>query len=135
AQAADARELAARSEAPEKPAADGGERGGGPADEEPARDSAEQLAARRWPAGHDVRHAEHGHGWVQGSGVGRVTVRFEEPGGPVGRVVTFRIDDPELSPADPLPLVRDPVDYSSWPASLPKSRSGPLSAAGGESRP
>ncbi|MEW1583309.1 DNA polymerase IV [Streptomyces microflavus] len=136
AQAADARELAARSEeAPEKPAADDGERGGGPADEEPARESAEQLAARRWPAGHDVRHAEHGHGWVQGSGVGRVTVRFEEPGGPVGRVVTFRIDDPELSPADPLPLVRDPVDYSSWPASLPKSRSGPLSAAGGESRP
>lgn len=135
AQAADARELAARSEAPEKPAADDGERGGGPADEEPARVSAELLAARRWPAGHDVRHAAHGHGWVQGSGVGRVTVRFEEPGGPVGRVVTFRIDDPELSPADPLPLVRDPVDYSSWPASLPKSRSGPLSAAGGESRP
>ncbi|MEU0162908.1 DNA polymerase IV [Streptomyces sp. NPDC006261] len=132
AQAADARELAARSEAPEKPVA---EEGGGPADEEPAREGAEQLAARRWPAGHDVRHAVLGHGWVQGSGVGRVTVRFEEPGGPVGRVVTFRIDDPELSPADPMPLVRDPVDYSSWPASLPKSRSGPVSAAGGESRP
>ncbi|MFD3792440.1 DNA polymerase IV [Streptomyces cyaneofuscatus] len=132
AQAADARELAARSETPQKPVADGGE---GAAEEEPARESAEQLAARRWPAGHDVRHTVHGHGWVQGSGVGRVTVRFEEPGGPVGRVVTFRIDDPELSTADPLPLVRDPVDYSSWPASLPKSRSGPVSAAGGESRP
>ncbi len=132
AQAADARELAARSEKPEEPVAGEGE---GPVDEEPARESAEQLAARRWPAGHDVRHTVHGHGWVQGSGVGRVTVRFEEPGGPVGRVVTFRIDDPELSPADPLPLVRDPVDYSSWPASLPKSRSGPVSAAGGESRP
>ncbi|MEW2071376.1 DNA polymerase IV [Streptomyces sp. NPDC007346] len=134
AQAADARELAARSTVPEKPVAEGAQ-GGGPVDEEPDRESAEQLAARRWPAGHDVRHAVHGHGWVQGSGVGRVTVRFEEPGGPVGRVVTFRVDDPELSPADPLPLVRDPVDYSSWPASLPKSRSGPLSAAGGESRP
>ncbi|MEV4879904.1 DNA polymerase IV [Streptomyces cyaneofuscatus] len=132
AQAADARELAARSESPERPAAD---ESGVPVDEEPARESAEQLAARRWPAGHDVRHTVHGHGWVQGSGVGRVTVRFEEPGGPVGRVVTFRIDDPELSPADPMPLVRDPVDYSSWPASLPKSRSGPVSAAGGESRP
>ncbi|MFJ7329650.1 DNA polymerase IV [Streptomyces cyaneofuscatus] len=132
AQAADARELAARSETPEEPVI--GE-GVGPVDEEPARESAEQLAARRWPAGHDVRHTVHGHGWVQGSGVGRVTVRFEEPGGPVGRVVTFRVDDPELSPADPLPLVRDPVDYSSWPASLPKSRSGPVSAAGGESRP
>ncbi|WP_433395849.1 DNA polymerase IV [Streptomyces sp. CA-146814] len=130
AQAADARELAKRAEAPEKPVADEDRK---PVDEEP--ESAEQLAARRWPAGHDVRHAAHGHGWVQGSGVGRVTVRFEEPGGPVGRVVTFRIDDPELSPADPLPLVRDPVDYSSWPASLPKSRSGAVSAAGGESSP
>lgn len=130
AQAADARELAERAEAPEKPVADEDRK---PVDEEP--ESAEQLAARRWPAGHDVRHAVHGHGWVQGSGVGRVTVRFEEPGGPVGRVVTFRIDDPELSPADPMPLVRDPVDYSSWPASLPKSRSGAVSAAGGESSP
>ncbi|MEW1632306.1 DNA polymerase IV [Streptomyces sp. NPDC089173] len=130
AQAADARELAERAVEPEKPVADGDKK---PVEEEP--ESAEQLAARRWPAGHDVRHAVHGHGWVQGSGVGRVTVRFEEPGGPVGRVVTFRIDDPELSPADPLPLVRDPVDYSSWPASLPKSRSGAVSVAGGESRP
>lgn len=66
--------------------------------------------------------------------MGRVTVRFEEPESPPGRVRTFRIDDPELRPADPLPLVRDPVDYSSWPASLPKSRSGPGSW-GGESRP
>ncbi|MFE2293137.1 DNA polymerase IV [Streptomyces sp. NPDC059452] len=129
AQAADARE---RAEMPEQPVV---QEDGGPVDEEPERESAEQLAARRWPAGHDVHHALHGPGWVQGSGVGRVTVRFEEPGGPVGRVRTFRVDDPELSPADPLPLVREPVDYSSWPASLPKSRSGPVSAAGGESRP
>ncbi|MGW5277616.1 DNA polymerase IV [Streptomyces sp. NPDC004044] len=100
----------------------------------PEQETPEQLAARRWPAGHDVRHDTYGHGWVQGSGVGRVTVRFEEPESPPGRVRTFRIDDPELRPADPLPLVRDPVDYSSWPASLPKSRSGP-SSSGGESRP
>ncbi|MFT9790490.1 DNA polymerase IV [Streptomyces rhizosphaericola] len=134
AQAADARELAERVREPERQAPESGAEGAGPAaDEEP--ESAEQLAARRWPAGHDVHHAAHGHGWVQGSGVGRVTVRFEEPGGPVGRVRTFRVDDPELTPADPLPLVRDPVDYSSWPASLPKSRSGPVSAAGEESRP
>ncbi|MEU7344477.1 DNA polymerase IV [Streptomyces bacillaris] len=135
AQAADARELAgrARDPEPERQAPESGTEGTGPAEEEP--ESAEQLAARRWPAGHDVHHAAHGRGWVQGSGVGRVTVRFEEPGGPVGRVRTFRIDDPELTPADPLPLVRDPVDYSSWPASLPKSRSGPVSAAGEESRP
>ena len=61
---------------------------------------------RRWHAGHDVRHAEYGAGWVQGSGVGRVTVRFEEPGSPgPGRVRTFRVDDPELEAAEPLPLV------------------------------
>ncbi|MFG2515154.1 DNA polymerase IV [Streptomyces sp. NPDC048584] len=65
----------------------------------------EAPAERRWPAGHDVRHAGHGHGWVQGSGLGRVTVRFETPGSEPGRVKTFRVDDPALEPADPLPLV------------------------------
>ncbi len=60
---------------------------------------------RRWYAGHDVRHAEFGPGWVQGSGVGRVTVRFETPGSGPGRVRTFRVDDPLLSPGEPLPLV------------------------------
>ncbi|MFJ9075378.1 DNA polymerase IV [Streptomyces sp. NPDC102278] len=60
---------------------------------------------RLWPAGSDVRHAVYGPGWVQGSGVGRVTVRFERPGSPPGRVRTFRVDDPELEPSDPLPLV------------------------------
>ncbi|MFC4472794.1 DNA polymerase IV [Streptomyces xiangluensis] len=72
--------------------------------EEPA-DEQEAPAVRRWAAGHDVRHAEFGHGWVQGSGIGRVTVRFETPDSEPGRVRTFRIDDPELEPADPLPLV------------------------------
>ncbi|MCI3155445.1 DNA polymerase IV [Streptomyces sp. GB4-14] len=63
---------------------------------------------RRWPAGHDVRHTEYGHGWVQGSGLGRVTVRFETPGSAPGRVKTFRVDDPALEAADPLPLVEAP---------------------------
>lgn len=49
----------------------------------------------------------YGPGWVQGSGVGRVTVRFEQPGSETGRVRTFRVDDPELEPSDPLPLVGD----------------------------
>lgn len=62
-------------------------------------------AERRWVAGHDVRHAAYGHGWVQGSGLGRVTVRFETPVSPPGRVRTFRTDDPELEAAEPLPLV------------------------------
>ncbi|MFI0112364.1 DNA polymerase IV [Streptomyces globisporus] len=133
AQAADARELAQRALEHLAPAAEGGEEEAAP---EPEADSAEQLAARRWPAGHDVHHEEHGHGWVQGSGIGRVTVRFEEPWSAPGRVRTFRIDDPQLRPADPLPLVRESPDYSSWPASLPKSRSsGAAASEGGESSP
>ncbi|MGQ5635136.1 MULTISPECIES: DNA polymerase IV [unclassified Streptomyces] len=89
---------------------------------------------RSWRAGQDVRHAEYGHGWVQGSGLGRVTVRFETPQSPPGRVRTFSVDDPALESADPLPLVSDAVlQVSSEPASLPKSWSG----TGGEttSRP
>ncbi len=74
-------------------------------------------AERHWPAGHDVRHAEYGHGWVQGSGVGRVTVRFETPESGPGRVRTFRTDDPALEVAEPLPLVaRRPGDAEAVPA-------------------
>jgi len=52
-----------------------------------------------------VRHSVYGHGWVQGSGLGRVTVRFETPLSEPGRVRTFRVGDPALEPAEPLPLV------------------------------
>jgi DNA polymerase-4 len=72
-------------------------------------ESAQGAAERRWSAGCDVRHAEYGHGWVQGSGLGRVTVRFETPDSEPGRVRTFRVDDPELERAEPLPLVRRSV--------------------------
>lgn len=65
----------------------------------------EPVPERRWAAGSDVLHAVYGPGWVQGSGVGRVTVRFEQPGSAPGRVRTFRVEDPELEPSDPLPLV------------------------------
>ncbi|MFB8403957.1 DNA polymerase IV [Streptomyces sp. NPDC055912] len=67
---------------------------------------AHETAERRWAPGHDVRHAVYGAGWVQGSGVGRVTVRFEEPWSEPGRVRTFAVDDPELEPGEALPLVR-----------------------------
>ncbi|MER7693538.1 DNA polymerase IV [Streptomyces sp. NPDC097610] len=84
--------------------------------EHPDEDGAEEVAAeqtspaeRRWPAGHDVRHAEYGHGWVQGSGLGRVTVRFETPYSEPGRVRTFRTDDVALELAEPLPLMRGTV--------------------------
>lgn len=74
---------------------------------EPLVDEPPPGTGRRWLAGHDVRHDEYGAGWVQGSGVGRVTVRFEDPyATEPGRVRTFRVDDPALQPSDPLPLVR-----------------------------
>ncbi|WP_406397519.1 DNA polymerase IV [Streptomyces uncialis] len=88
-----------------------GEQGaGGPAGEgvRAERGSGELPVApveRRWPAGHDVRHAVHGPGWVQGSGVGRVTVRFETPQSAPGRVRTFAVDDRDLELSEPVALV------------------------------
>ncbi|WP_327377520.1 DNA polymerase IV [Streptomyces sp. NBC_01216] len=89
------------------PAGTGREAADGPATEResPAAGPEPSAAAPDWAPGLDVRHAAHGAGWVQGSGVGRVTVRFEEPGSAPGRVRTFPVDDPDLEPADPLPLV------------------------------
>lgn len=58
-------------------------------------------AGRSWPPGADVHHTEHGAGWVWGSGLGRVTVRFEGPTTGPGPVRTFRSDDPALAQADP----------------------------------
>ncbi|MFC9750554.1 DNA polymerase IV [Streptomyces niveus] len=90
-----------------------------PGEPEPRSDTdevADEVAERHWPAGHDVRHAEFGAGWVQGSGVGRVTVRFEEPTSTVpGRVRTFRTDDPDLELSEPLPLVAVPPDGEDGP--------------------
>ncbi len=103
-------------------AADGAAASGSTPAAEPAEAAADAPpAGRRWAAGSDVRHAVYGAGWVQGSGVGRVTVRFEEPGSPApGRVRTFPVDDPDLEPAEPLPL----VGQASSVLSRPKSRSG-----------
>ncbi|MGW3497823.1 DNA polymerase IV [Streptomyces sp. NPDC001020] len=87
--------------------------------EEPAEEGARTPSERVWRAGHDVRHSEYGHGWVQGSGLGRVTVRFETPDSKPGRVRTFRADDPRLEPADPLPLVTR-VPESAEPPAAPR---------------
>ncbi|MFD0270603.1 DNA polymerase IV [Streptomyces sp. NPDC127106] len=86
--------------APEAPAADGST-----GSTEGPTDGPERARERHWAAGKDVRHAVYGPGWVQGSGLGRVTVRFEQPGSAPGRVRTFQVDDPDLEPSDPLPLV------------------------------
>jgi DNA polymerase-4 len=77
---------------------------GGPARQPAAPGEVIGRPERRWTPGHDVRHARLGPGWVQGSGLGRVTVRFEQPWSSVGPVRTFSVDDPALEPSDPLPL-------------------------------
>ena len=71
-----------------------------PGDDAPAEGAEDdQAGPRSWVPGADVRHAEHGPGWVQGSGLGRVTVRFEGPHTAPGRIVTLPVDDPLLTPA------------------------------------
>ena len=50
--------------------------------------------------GSDVVHDIHGPGWVWGSGLGRVTVRFETAETAPGPVRTFAMDDPALRPVD-----------------------------------
>lgn len=87
-----------------------GEPGTGPgtAPELPVSPPPAPAQRRRWLPGQDVTHAEYGAGWVQGSGVGRVTVRFEVPWDTVpGRVRTFPYDDPALGHSDPLPLAAE----------------------------
>jgi DNA polymerase-4 len=54
--------------------------------------------------GVDVEHDEFGRGWVQGSGVGRVTVRFETWATGPGAVRTLPLDDPALHVVEPLPF-------------------------------
>ena len=82
-----------------------------PADASPAETVAQQpeagttstvTANQHWRAGDDVWHDQFGHGWVQGSGLGRVTVRFETAATGKGPVRTFSVDDAELAPTDPI---------------------------------
>ncbi|MBN9099062.1 MAG: DNA polymerase IV [Pseudonocardia sp.] len=70
--------------------------------EEPEASPEVPDVARPWRTGDDVAHAGHGHGWVQGAGHGRVTVRFETRSTGPGRARTFAADDPALTRADAL---------------------------------
>lgn len=64
-----------------------------------AEEAVERVTrSRRWAPGMDVVHAERGPGWVWGSGLGRVTVRFETAHTGPGPIKTFRSDDPDLIP-------------------------------------
>jgi DNA polymerase IV len=64
-------------------------------------DPAPGPAVVAWHPGQDVVHTDLGAGWVWGSGLDRVTVRFEGPRTAPGPVRTLRADDPDLQPADP----------------------------------
>ncbi len=73
-------------------------------DQPPPDEAIERLTrGRPWAPGMDVVHTEHGPGWVWGSGVGRVTVRFETADTGPGPVRTFRADDPDLQPVRATP--------------------------------
>jgi DNA polymerase-4 len=86
------------------------------AEAEPAPDVlARPSPAPAWIAGHDVVHTDFGPGWVQGSGAGWVTVRFETRETVVGRVRSFRIGDPHLAPAVPYGVLAAPSDESTQP--------------------
>ncbi len=100
----------------------------GPAPVAPEAGEIAVEPARRWVPGHDVRHAELGPGWVQGSGVGRVTVRFEQPWSAPGRVRTFPVDDPDLEPSEPLPLTPGGPGEAAAPEGRPEA-----TGAGGQS--
>jgi DNA polymerase-4 len=63
----------------------------------PGTPPAEAERPPHWMPGMDVQHREHGDGWVWGSGLGRVTVRFETRDTPPGPVLTFAADDPDLT--------------------------------------
>lgn len=68
----------------------------------PEPDEPRNPPAGQWFPGMDVRHPEHGHGWVQGAGYGVVTVRFETSSTGPGPARTFPADDTGLCRADPL---------------------------------
>ncbi|TCN51644.1 DNA polymerase-4 [Rhodococcus sp. SMB37] len=73
--------------------------------EDPVDDGASepvQEPDRRWRPGTDVRHPDFGHGWVQGSGHGVVTIRFETRSTGPGPARTLDEADPLLDHADPL---------------------------------
>ena len=59
----------------------------------------------RWLPGIDVEHDAYGRGWVWGSGLGRVIVRFESWQTGPGPIRTFAETDPALHRADPLPYL------------------------------
>jgi DNA polymerase-4 len=83
---------------------------------------------RGWAPGADVEHREHGPGWVWGSGLGRVTVRFETADTAPGPIRTFAVDNPDLTPRqrDPNPATSAAgvTDHPDEPAPVVRGRPG-----------
>ncbi|MFH0410896.1 DNA polymerase IV [Corynebacterium sp. L4756] len=67
----------------------------------------EVSTTRTWYATQDVFHPDYGHGWIQGTGHGFVSVRFETRATGPGPFKSFDADDERLVPADP-------VDSLAW---------------------
>ncbi len=74
----------------------------------------------QWRPTQDIVHEEFGHGWVQGTGHGVVSVRFETRATGPGRTKSFAVDDPQLRPGDPL----DSLDWDDWLAQRAAEEAG-----------
>ena len=72
--------------------------------------NARSAGAEMWHNTQDIVHSEYGHGWVQGTGSGVVSVRFETRATGPGRTKSFAASDRDLVPADPL----DSLDWQDW---------------------
>ena len=70
----------------------------------------EDVPEDTWVATQDIVHDEYGHGWVQGTGHGVVSVRFETRATGPGKTRSFAVNDPALHPGDPL----DSLDWADW---------------------
>lgn len=72
-----------------------------------------RISDSKWVPTSDVHHSEYGHGWVQGSGHGIVTVRFESRTSGPGRMITLKEDDEHLRPCSAVCS----LDWPEWLAS------------------
>ncbi|APT92241.1 DNA polymerase IV [Corynebacterium phocae] len=66
--------------------------------------------APAWLPTQDVYHEDFGHGWIQGSGHGVVSVRFETRATGPGFFKSIREDDDKLRPGNPL----DSLAWDEW---------------------
>lgn len=69
-----------------------------------------RYSHQKWQPTADVHHPEFGHGWVQGSGHGVVSVRFESRSTGPGFMKTFDEDDQDLRPCSAVCS----LDWEDW---------------------